>query len=225
MISISLHGPPFSGKSTAATLLSNEFSPRVITVSIGKLCRGAQLVAGFRSQYGHFLQSGKELPDELIARLVNKRLQSDLPSDAIVVFDSFRTRGQLHGVVTKGFVEPRRAAAVVLECEESACQDRANYQRSMKQDGSRDTDDQRTITNGCNYFKENLPGIKEEASLAGMLLVTIRHASRDIEKEVFPEILAAIAPITRYLLPSRRESTATEQPGQRRPERGHRAPR
>lgn len=188
-----LYGPPCAGKGRIAKLLAKEYGHRIVVIGTGAMIRDAAKDPNFAREHAHNLRNRIDLPSNVIYRMIEAKMYSAEHPQALLVFDGFRTASQRNWAKARDLFAIGHSVTILLEASESTCQYRATHRRTTQPDGVRTNDEPEIITRGYKRHYEGLPGLRNWLNNSHELTFMI-DANRDLETQVYPQVLEAIAP-------------------------------
>lgn len=220
---IHLFGPNCICKGYLSRLAKEHFGDSLEVIGTGDLTRDALLDERFKTKYGHVVARGDLLPDEVMFHLFQERFHKlrgsrDLSEVTILIDGLGRDVRQIEMEVGLGMLNPGSAMALILNGTERTCRERFLDRLDRKSNGKRTDEDAsdrvkalKTFAHRFGIYAKNWPKVRARLRRTEIDMPQI-DAGRDIEFQVFPDVLSHMAFFMMSAQPAHSASVPLEGP-------------
>ena len=191
---VHLFAKPCTCKGYIGRLLKERYEDAIEVIGTGDLVRKALGDDGdFRKKYGSKVKGRYLVPDIVVYRLLQERLEQIRNQESVVVLDGLgRKACQVKWAVKAGLLKQGESIALVFNAKNAVCKMNYHDRRLRQPDGQRSDDEEYLdFCNGLEIFRNNWGTV-----WAALLRINMRvcqiDANRDIKTEVFPDVVAQI---------------------------------
>ncbi|MEI8249459.1 MAG: nucleoside monophosphate kinase [Candidatus Taylorbacteria bacterium] len=185
-----MFGPYFVGKGFLMKLLKKQYCDRMIVIGTGDLIRKAMKEPSFESEFGPMVARRELIPDDVVFHLVLNELSHLPPSVDIVGFDGIGRNAQQIEWMKEHQLLGDNSVSLLLNATEKILRRRQQDRIKRQPDGKRPDDDV-DLQTALGIYKQNAEHVHSRLLQTNSRIYPI-NASRDIEHEVFPDVLAFV---------------------------------